>query len=391
MNHYDPQTDALFAQAAEEYRRERERQEGHGGGPETAPRGKPRAKFELIRADNLRFTEINYLVDRLIEAESLAMLFGDPGCGKSFVALDLAACIATGRPFHGREVRQGAVVYICGEGKNGIKRRLMAWEKHNGVSLSEHPLFVSSVAAQFLSPESVNDVLESIDAAAEAAGDAVALIIVDTLNRNMGAGDENSAKDMTGFVSAVDGVKGRYGAAAMVVHHTGHANKERARGSMSLLGALDAEYRVEKVGKATITLTNTKMKDAAQPDPIAFELVQVEVARSGRGEPITSGALTETDAPEKAPRRLRGKALIAMQAFGDALAAHGVTKTGQDFPSNRQCVSLEHWREHCDRHGLTDGESASAARQAFGRQWKSLQEQGLIRVLDKFAWRCGEA
>jgi hypothetical protein len=389
MNHYDPQTRAIFEKAAEEYRREREREEARGASK--PPGGKPKAKFELIRADDLRFTEVNYLVDRLIEAESLAMLFGDPGCGKSFVALDLAACIATGRPFHGREVRQGAVVYICGEGKNGIKRRLMAWEKHNGVSLADHPLFVSSVAAQFLSQESVKDVIEAIDAAAEAAGDSVALIIVDTLNRNMGAGDENSAKDMTGFVSAVDGVKDRYGAAAMVVHHTGHGNKERARGSMSLLGALDAEYRVEKVGKATITLTNTKMKDAAQPAPIAFELVQVEVARSGRGEPITSGALTETDAPARSPRRLKGKALIAMQAFGDALATHGVTKTGSEFPSNRQCVSLDHWREACDRHGLTDGDSDSAARQAFGRQWKGLQEQGLIRVLDKFAWRCDEA
>jgi len=358
---------------------------------ETPPKqDKPKAKFELIRADHLEYCDPEYLIEGLMETETFGLLFGDPGCGKSFAALDIACCIATGKPFHGREVKSGSVIYICGEGKNGIKRRLIAWEKHNAVSLNGKPVFVSRVAAQFLSPESIEDLEAAIDAAAAEAGE-VALIIIDTLNRNMGAGDESSTKDMTAFVSAVDRVKDRYQASALVVHHTGHGNKERARGSMSLLGALDAEYRVEKASETVITVTNTKMKDAAPPPPIAFDLVQVEVGRDRMGEAVTSAVLSETEAPAKAPARLKGQALIAMQAFGDALAAHGQIKTGGDFPTNRQCVTLDQWRDACDRHGLTDGESTSAARQAFGRAWKSLQEKGVIRVLDGHAWRCSDA
>jgi len=50
----------------------------------------------------------------------------------------------------------------------------------------------------------------------------------------------------------------------MLVHHTGHSEKQRARGSIALKGALDTEYRLDKVGDE-ITLTNTKMKDAEPP------------------------------------------------------------------------------------------------------------------------------
>jgi hypothetical protein len=34
-----------------------------------------------------------------------------------------------------------------------------------------------------------------------------------------------------------------------------------------------------------------------------------------------------------------------MQAFGDAPAAHGTVRTGEDVPPNRRCVSCDHGRE----------------------------------------------
>jgi hypothetical protein len=84
---------------------------------------------------------------------------------------------------------------------------------------------------------------------------------------------------------------------------------------------------------------------------------------------------------------LKGQPLIAMQAFGDALAQHGEIKRGGEFPQTRQCVSLAHWREACERHSLSVGVDESAHRKAFGRAWKTLQKRGVIRVLDGFAWK----
>lgn len=228
--------------------------------------------FTLIRADQLEFRQPDYLIDGLLEAETLGLIFGDPGSGKSFSALDIAASIATGQPFHGRTVKRGAVIYICGEGKNGIKRRLTAWERHRGAGLAGAPLYTSRVAAQSLNAESVKAVVAAINAAAQEGGD-VNLIVIDTLNRNMGPGDEGSTSDMTAFVGAVDEVKDRYAATALIVHHTGHVNKERARGSMALLGALDTEYRIAKVDNL-VSIQCTKMKDGVPPPPLAFYLVE---------------------------------------------------------------------------------------------------------------------
>ncbi|MEM9249277.1 MAG: AAA family ATPase [Pseudomonadota bacterium] len=170
------------------------------------PEAKVKRGFALVRADQLQFREPEFVIDGLFETETLALLFADPGAGKSFVALDMAASIATGHSFHGRNVKQGAVIYIAGEGNNGIKRRLAAWERHHNVSLEGAPLLVSTMAGQFLQPESVAQMVCCIDDAADQCGK-IALIIVDTLNRNMGPGDESSTKDMSSFVAAIDEVK----------------------------------------------------------------------------------------------------------------------------------------------------------------------------------------
>lgn len=81
---------------------------------------------------NLRSVE--FIVDGYFESDALSMIFGPPGSGKSFVALDVACCVATGTPWHGMKVKQGAVIAIVGEGLNGIGRRIKAWSIQNKVS-----------------------------------------------------------------------------------------------------------------------------------------------------------------------------------------------------------------------------------------------------------------
>lgn len=53
-------------------------------------------EFRLIRVGELEFREPEYLLAPMIEADALTLIFGEPGCGKSFLALDLAARVALG-------------------------------------------------------------------------------------------------------------------------------------------------------------------------------------------------------------------------------------------------------------------------------------------------------
>ena len=205
----------------------------------------------------------------------------------------------------------------------------------------------------------------------------------------MGAGDENTAKDMGQFVQSVDAIRQATGAHVAIIHHSGKDAGKGARGSGSLRAAVDTEIELRRNG-AAIVATATKQRDMVCGAEFAYRLVSVELGHDSDGEALTSAIVEQSEIPPPRTAKLSGQALIAMQAFGDALAAHGEIKRGGDFPQNRQCVSLAHWREACDRHSLTDGEDESAPRKAFARAWKALQEREIIKVLDEFAWRVAD-
>ena len=87
----------------------------HGHAEGEAGSIRPASAFQFMAVGDLKYRPPEYLIDGLIETETLGLLFGDPGCGKSFVGADIGLSVATGAPFHGRKVKQGAVFLIAGE------------------------------------------------------------------------------------------------------------------------------------------------------------------------------------------------------------------------------------------------------------------------------------
>jgi hypothetical protein len=330
--------------------------------------------FILVRARDMEFKEPDFIIADLLETDTLALAFGDPGCGKSFLGVDIAASVARGSDFHGKAVKQGAVVYIAGEGHNGLKRRQSAWEKHNGLSLDDAPLFFSRVAANFLDAASAEAVACAVDEVAKSEG-APRLVVIDTLARNFGAGDENQTSDMNRFVSAIDDLKARYhGCSVLIIHHTGHGDKQRGRGAMSLKGALDAEYRVEK-NESEITVTNTKMKDAAEPDPLTFKLLSVELGLSSNGRPITSAVLALGEPTSRPGRhRLTPAIKMALESFKRAKSRAGLA---DDLSAS---VHVEDWRPVF--YEMSTADNTSAKKVAFGRARTKLVEGGDLSVAD---------
>ena len=240
--------------------------------------GKKKPMFVPI--GDLEFRKPQWIIDTLLEEYSFAVCFGAPAAGKTFVTLDMALCIATGTSFHGHDVKQGSVFYIAGEGHNGFARRAAAWSVSNGVDLRGVPFFKSNSSIVLTDESAVDRLIDVIDSMVEEHGEP-ALIVIDTLARAMGASDENSTKEMGGFVQVVDEIKDRYNTTLLAVHHTGHGAKDRARGSSALLGAVDAEFMVDKWTAddpvAKIEVKFTKMKDAKIPEPLNFAHREIEL------------------------------------------------------------------------------------------------------------------
>lgn len=254
--------------------------------------GQKKELFSKIGALELKRPE--WHIDGILEQHALAAGFGAPAAGKTFVMLDMALSIASGKDYHGRKVKQASVFYIAGEGHNGFVRRCRAWSKVHDVPLDDLPFFKSNRAVVFSDDAQVDELHKTIAGMVEEYGQP-GLIVIDTLARAMGA-DENSTKDMNLYIAACDGLKDEFGCTVLMAHHTGLQEKQRARGSSALLGALDCEFRIEKVGDFMTTVEFTKMKDAPEPGKMAFMQVSVDLLTDDMQE-TTSIVLEETDPP----------------------------------------------------------------------------------------------
>ena len=270
-----------------------------------------------ISSKNIEIPE--WLVEDYIEANTLLLMFAPPASYKSFLAVDLAACIATGKQWHGHDVRQGAVFYIVGEGLSGLKRRFRAWTITYDVDMSECPLLMSDGAVDLMSPTAMESLSEQIEQMVDEAKATPVLIIFDTLARNS-TGNENNNSEMGLLVRQVDQLIKRFNCSALLVHHTGHSDGLRARGASSLKGAVDAEYHIKRDGESNlVTISNTKMKDSESPAAKTLELRSVELGiHDAKGRPVTSGVLVDTDrqpSPERENPNLGKNEEIMWQAI----------------------------------------------------------------------------
>ncbi|MDN3518319.1 helicase RepA family protein [Aquisalimonas lutea] len=315
---------------------------------------KPPARFELVKAADIEPKAPSWLIRDYLEADTLALVFGDPGCGKSFLAVDWACSVATGKDYQGQRVKHGPVVYLAGEGLNGLARRRKAWTIRHQQSLEDAPLYVSKGPAALCDWESALAVQKAVDDLAEAEG-SPALIVVDTLARNFGSGDENSTQDMNIAVQVMDALRTAHRATVLVIHHTGHGDKSRGRGAMALKGALDAEYRMDKDEQGVVRLEATKMKDAPEPEPWAFRIRSVELGfQDEDGHEVTSAVLDSTDyTPPQHGQPARGKnQRIALALLERLEAEHraNVEADGRDPDTAR--VSVDAWRSACVAEGM---------------------------------------
>lgn len=238
-----------------------------------------------------------WLIKDFVNRGALVQLFGASNAGKSFVAIDWALSIASGTAWAEKEVfNPGAVVYVAGEGIHGISKRVKAWfSEHPEANPSKTPFYRSSGPTALLDPKRLEETGRMIEDVAKEHG-SVAMVIIDTLNRNFGDGNENSTEDMTKVVAAADKIIQKFGCAVCIVHHTGHGSADRARGSGALRAATDFEYAVERRGDTTvIRCKKTKDFDPAPDVFLRSKKVDTGWIDDETGEPIESLVFTRIE------------------------------------------------------------------------------------------------
>lgn len=171
----------------------------------------------------------------------MTVLWGRPGLGKSFVAVSMAASIASGRPWIGRKTNPGRVVYVAGEGGGeAVDRRFRTALAQWTVDAVEDPAPIDIVTpgVTFTDKGQCRELIDKID---ELSAVAPSLIVVDTLSRCF-EGDENKQEFMGAFVNNLDRIKAHYKCCVLIIHHESDAGK--IRGSSVLPGAVDVSWQL---------------------------------------------------------------------------------------------------------------------------------------------------
>ncbi len=204
------------------------------------------------------------------------MLYGPSGTGKTFYALHLAHCVASGKPFDELKVRQGVVIYVSAEGTGSIGARLAVIGPDRSESLK-----VLSLAIDLQS----NDVdLTAISTLAkeivEGSGKEAVLVVIDTLARSFGGGDENAAAEMNKVLSRITALKEELDTTVLIVHHTGKDAERGARGSSALRAGIETELEM-KSKDGLVHVRATKQRDLDGYWNHCFEIVPVELGQDG--------------------------------------------------------------------------------------------------------------
>lgn len=236
---------------------------------------------------------IPWVIKGWMPAYATMMIYGESGIGKTFVALDMACHIATGKQWGKFRTKAGVVVYLAGEGNYGLRQRVSAWAKLNNHTDLEN-LLISNKSIDLDAPDAAAQVISAIR---NLTTEDVVFLVIDTLNNHM-SGDENSARDTRAMINACNVISSATGATVGFVHHVAHSadSKHRARGSSAWRGALDTSILVAYENDETIRVTCTKMKDAEEPSDIFGELQKVDLGWLDEdGEPLTGAAFVQKD------------------------------------------------------------------------------------------------
>jgi hypothetical protein len=174
--------------------------------------------FTLFRADQLgEPVETADFVQDLLTEGGASVVYGPSNTGKSFWVLELAASVATGRPFMDKlETDQGSVIYFALEGIHGARNRINAL-RHSGRLGEGSPFHLCFEPLSLLNERDVDKMIATIKEAEWLDGAPCKLVIVDTLARAMPGGDENQGKDMGKYVHGKDKIRAETGAHVMSV------------------------------------------------------------------------------------------------------------------------------------------------------------------------------
>ena len=351
-------------------------------------------RYPIIWADECEPNlSAKYLIDDVIEQQSMIVTYGESGSGKTFHVIDQDMCIATGQPWYNHETTQGTVLYVAAEGHKSAENRVVAYRKQLIVP-PKFALLPSSI--NLFNPEAdVDPLINNIKRIQDETGEDIVKVTLDTLARVMSGGNENSSEDMGLLISHADRIREECKATVHFIHHSGKDLAKGARGHSSLRAATDTEIEVKNVNDRHIVKI-TKQRDGEMGREYAFDLKVVVLGKNESGKEIStcvpawdlfySGA-NDTRPPSKTENSMLK--LIKECIDVERLIPPKVVMTKAKHPpkEGQWICRISTLKTFVDESGgVSDAAKPESQRKARDRALIGLRDKGYIEMFEDFVW-----
>lgn len=251
------------------------------------------ATIDIREAFAQKPQEIDFVIPGL-QAGDAGALVSCGGTGKSFFALNIAVAVSTGYDLSGGALAvktRGKVIYLAAEeGVRILNNRMSYLGQYLTCDIQNK--VCSEVTIQsikginfWLMDENGKPVKEAVETLMRISK-GKRLVILDTLRR-FHLGDENSSKDMSQFISLLEGVANATGAAFLYCHHSsksaatdGKGGEQGAsRGSSVLVD--NARFQANLVSMTRAEAKKMKISDLKRK-----KLVKLIIPKINYSEPI---------------------------------------------------------------------------------------------------------
>jgi hypothetical protein len=306
-------------------------------------------RFQITWFDDVdKTTTKEEIVQGVLGAGEFSLFVAKPGMGKSVLVGDIGMHIAAGMEWHGKKVKQGLVVFFAAERKKITERRVAAWGKKHGVT--NIPFVVVGgkldLTTGLIDAKTLAATIKTLE---DKSGFKCVLVILDTVTRTFGPGDQHQSRDMQRYIQSVDELHRATTAHIAAIHHSPWSD-DRGKGAIDLTGAIDVSFVVNVVGTGPakkFTLACTGSNDGEEGVITSFILESVTLGTDEDGNVTTAPVVVQADTTAADGSNLKSHTAKALESLERAIVEHGqrVPDKTPGFPDGSMIVSPDTWRD----------------------------------------------
>jgi AAA domain len=349
-------------------------------------------RFQITWFDDVdKTTTKEEIVQGVLGAGEFSLFVAKPGMGKSVLVGDIGMHIAAGMDWHGKKVKQGLVVFFAAERKKITERRVAAWGKKHGVT--NIPFVVVGgkldLTTGLIDAKTLAATIKILE---EKSGFKCVLIIIDTVTRTFGPGDQHQSRDMQRYVQSVDELHRATTAHIAAIHHSPWSD-DRGKGAIDLDGAIDVSFvvNVKGTGPAKVfTLACTGANDGEEGVITSFRLESVELGTDAAGNVTNAPVVVQVETARTVGSNMKGSLEKALDALERAIQQDGECPPdgSPGFPDGVCTVSRDEWRDqfYADAKAKTPAILDGTLRQRFTRAVGELLDAEKIIAVGERVW-----